>query len=113
MSQDSDPPNIDSLLKSSNWEERVAQARVKREQVLAAKARAKATTQDTPAQIETPQAQTTQTAPAVDPDTSEPVQTFLRRNSPPPKRKSRKVIALGIIASLAMAVVIAALPLWA
>ncbi len=35
-------PDIDTLLKNSRWEDRVAEARIKREKVLAAKAAAKA-----------------------------------------------------------------------
>ncbi len=37
MSSQKDAPDIDALLKASQWEERLAEARVKREAVLAAK----------------------------------------------------------------------------
>lgn len=37
MSTQKDTPDIDTLLQNSRWEERVAEARIKRENVLAAK----------------------------------------------------------------------------
>ncbi len=48
MSSEKDTPNIDKLLQDSRWEDRVAEARVKRDAVLAAKRAAGETGQQTP-----------------------------------------------------------------
>lgn len=94
MTHDPDPPSIDTLLKGSQWEERVARARVRREQVLAAKA----------AGFEVNDASA--------PTTSE-LETFVRRNPAPPSTpQARKRPVLPIAGGVAVGMVMSGLAIW-
>ncbi len=92
MTQNSNPPSIDDLLKASEWEVRLAEARAKREQVLAAKANPK------PATI-----------------VPEQPEVFLYRNPPAqsaPKRHGNRALALAVVSGLAIGAAVAGIAVW-
>jgi hypothetical protein len=104
MIQNSDPPSIETLLKASNWEDRVAQARVKRAQVLAAKAHAQAAKE-----APIPTSDTTQIN---NPAPTEPSEIFLRRNRAPVTRRHLATVALSILGGIVIGALLGSLAIW-
>ena len=113
MSQKDNGPDIDTLLKNSNWEDRVAAARAKRETVLAAK-RAEAEAQEAKA-AKAAQTIDMSNAPAARRRPAEytPPRARTAPAPPPPKPYRTVLIVLGKIAVLLIAGIVGAGLFWA
>jgi hypothetical protein len=89
MTQNSDPPDIETLLNASSWEDRVAQARVKRAQAIAAKAAKEAPTP------------TSDTTEINNPAPTQTTEAFLHRNPGSVIRRHLAAVALFILGGIA------------
>jgi hypothetical protein len=105
MSRQDDTPSIDSLLKDSNWEARVAAARAKREKVLAARSAPATAPASASAPAPAPEASPVPAA-AASPAAQTPgddLELFLRRH-PVPKKRRHLALALALVAGIGIGV---------